>query len=339
MSKRKLVVVGNGMTGVRVVEEILALDGGDQFDICVFGDESCPQYDRRMLPELLAGTRQERELTMHPFSWYSDWEISLHCGSRVTEIDCASHIVYARNGRRARYDMLVLATGARSQLPPLAGIYGEMGKPRAGVFSFRTLEDCRHISYAASSVSTVALLGGGPYALETASALRRRGCAVHVVHRELQLMHPMLDAARGGFLHARLSELGVQVHLGRTVTEVLGNQRVTGLAFSDGASLDCDLIVIQEHFQPDIEIGIRAGLTIENAIVVDKHMRSVDDHDIYAVGQCAQHRGKVYEFVVQLWEQAAVCAQHITGRGRQLGFRGSHSLTTPHIPGTAYSLA
>jgi nitrite reductase [NAD(P)H] large subunit len=339
MPKRKLVVIGNGMTGVRVVEDILALSGADQFDIAVFGDEACPHYDRTLLPEVLAGARQERELHIHPLSWYADRGITLHSGSRVTELDRASQIVYARNGRRARYDMLVLATGSRSQTPPLTGIYDEIGQTRPGVFSFRTLEDCRRIARRASAASAVAVLGGGLHALETACALRRRGCSVHVLHRGARLMDTLLDSTRGDYLHAKLCELGIYVHLGRSATELTGGGSVTGVAFSDGTSLRCDLVILSEDLQPDVEIAIRAGLAVENAIVVDNHMRSVDDHDVYAVGQCAQHRGKVYEFVPQFWEQTAVCAQHITGRGRHISYRGSRSVTTLHVAGTALNLA
>jgi nitrite reductase (NADH) large subunit len=338
MPKRKLVVIGNGTSGVRVIEEVLALGGRDQFDISVFGDEFFAQYDRTLLPELLAGSLNERDLYVHPADWYAESQIAVHCGSRVTEIDRASQIVYARSGQRARYDMLVLATGNRAHRPPLVGLYSDTQRPRAGVFNFRTLEDCRLISQYASPSTTVAVLGGGFYALETACALRRRGCEVHLLHRGSQLSHPVLDSIHGSLLVAQLDALGMHIHLGTTVTEVLGDQRVTGVVFGDGRSLDCDFVVIQEDLQPDIEIGVRAGLTVDRAIVVDDFMRSVDDHDIYAVGGCAQYRGKVYEFVTQFWEQASVCAEHITGRGRSRAYRGSRPATTIRIAGAAIRL-
>jgi nitrite reductase (NADH) large subunit len=337
MPRRKLVVIGNGMSGVRAVEEILALGGVDSFDISIFGEESCGHYDRSQLPQLLAGECHERDLYRRPLSWYADQGVSLQCGSRVTEIDRASHVVYARNGARAGYDMLLLATGARSQMPPLTGIYDSSGRLRPDVFGFRTLDDCRRIAAFTTAHRTVVVLGGGYDALEAACALRKRGCIVHLVHRGSQLM-PVGDSVRGARLHAQLQALGVHVHLERTATDLLATRHVCGIAFSDGGSLACDLLVVLDKFAPDVEIGIRAGLAVENAIVVDAHMRSVDDHDVYAIGECAQHRGKVSETIAQLGEQAAVFARHITARGRSMASRAALIATQTRLAGNATSL-
>jgi nitrite reductase (NADH) large subunit len=311
------------MAGVHGVEEVLKLNGGEQFEITIFGEEPCGNYNRMLLPELLNGSCQENDIIVNPLQWYVDNDITLHRNSLVTEVDRASRIVFARNGTRARYDLLLIATGSRSYMPPFAGMYGGNGKLRSGVFGFRTLDDCRKIIHDTQTCRSVAVIGGGLHALEAACALLERGCTVNVLHRGSHLMNPPLDATGSDLLLSRLKAAGLHVHLSKSTNEILGEDVVTGVGFTDGELLDCDVVVVAEGTRPNVEVGIRAGLTVERAIVVDNHMRSVDDHSVYAIGECAQHRGKVYGFAAQIWQQAKIFAEHITGRDRSASFYGS----------------
>jgi nitrite reductase (NADH) large subunit len=333
MPRRKLVVIGNGMAGVHAVEQVLKLNGGEQFEITIFGAESCGNYNRMLLPELLDGSRLEKDIYINPLPWYEDNDITLHRDSLVTEVDRASRIVFARNGTRARYDLLLIATGGRSYMPPIAGMYGENGKLRSGVFGFRSLDDVRRIIRDAQTCRSVAVIGGGLHAIEAAWGLLKRGCTVNVLHRGSHLMNPPLDSTRSDLLLSRLQAGGLRVHLGKSTNEILGGNVATGVAFSDGGSLDCDMVIVAEGTRPNVEVGVRAGLTVERAIVVDNHMRSVDDHDIYAIGECAQHRGKVYGFVAQIWQQARIFAEHVTGCNRSAAYYGSTLVTRHDVAG------
>jgi nitrite reductase (NADH) large subunit len=333
MAKKKLVVIGNGMAGVRAVEEVLARGGAEQFEITIFGDEAYGNYNRILLSNLLSGAQSEDEIYLNPLSWYAENGVKLHRGALVTEVDRASRVVYARNGVRARYDTLLIATGSRSFMPPIAGMLAANGKLKPGVHGFRTLDDCRAIIDAARTSATAAVIGGGLLGLEAARGLLNHGCKVHVVHLAAHLMDAQLDATGGEMLHSSMVAMGLQVHLRASTTEIFGEERLSGLGFKDGSTLDCDMLVIAAGIRPNAEIGVRAGLTVERAIVVDNHMRSVDDHDIYVVGECAQHRGRVYGLVAPLWEQAKVFAEHVTGRNRQAAYHGSKLATKLKVMG------
>jgi nitrite reductase (NADH) large subunit len=333
MAKQRLVVVGNGMAGARAVEEVLSRGGDELFDITMFGDEPYGNYNRILLSNVLSGSQDPTEIFINPLSWYEENGVTLHAGARVTDIDRAARVVRAADGTRAAYDVLLIATGSRAFLPPLEGAYRDGGALRPGVFAFRTIDDCNGIVAAAQGARKAAVIGGGLLGLEAARGLLNHGCEVHVVHIGKHLMEAQLDATAGAILKAQMEAMGVHVHLGRATTAILGDGAVTGLAFKDGATLDCDMVVISAGIRPNAEIGTRAGLTVERAIVTDNHMRSVDDRNVYAVGECAQHRGKVYGLVAPLWEQARVFADHVTGINRDAQYHGSKLATKLKVMG------
>ncbi len=204
---------------------------------------------------------------------------------------------------------------------------------KPGVFVFRTLDDCREIAAYAQGRGRAAVIGGGLLGLEAARGLQNFGVAVNVVHRGPHLMGQQLDAPAGAILKSSIEKLGIGVRLLRNTTEVLGEDRVTGLVFDDGKTLEYDMVVIATGITPNAEIGKRCGLTVERGIVVDDQMRSVDDRDIYAVGECAQHRGHVYGLVAPLWEQAKVLADQITGRDPGAAYHGSKVATKLKVMG------
>jgi nitrite reductase (NADH) large subunit len=333
MTKRRLVVVGNGMAGARAVEEVLARGGAELFDITMFGAEKYGNYNRILLSNILSGVQDSSEIFINPVSWYEENGVTLHLGAAVTDIDRASRKVRAENGVTACYDVLLVATGSRAFIPPLDGLNRPDGQIKAGVYGFRTIDDCDGIVATARASRNAAVIGGGLLGLEAARGLLNYGCDVHLVHIGKHLMEAQLDAPAGAMLRATMQKMGVHIHLEKRTAGILGDERVTGLAFHDGSTLACDMVVVAAGIRPNAEIGRSAGLTVERAIVVDNHMRSVDDMNIYVVGECAQHRGKVYGLVAPLWDQAKVFADHVTGTNRDAAYHGSKLATKLKVMG------
>jgi nitrite reductase (NADH) large subunit len=333
MRKDKLVVIGNGMAGARAVEEMLARGGAEQFEITMFGDEPYGNYNRILLSNILSGAQDADEIYINPLSWYAENHITLHAGARVTEIDRAAKAVRAADGAVAHYDKLLIATGSRSFIPPIKGAMDEDGKLRPGIFGFRTIDDCSAIMQTAKKSRRAAVIGGGLLGLEAARGLLNHGCEVHVVHLGTRLMEAQLDAPGAKILKTAMEKMGVQIHLEKSTSEILGESQLTGIGFKDGSSIECDMLVIAAGIRPNAELGTRCGLTVERAIVVDNHMRSVDDMDVYVVGECAQHRGFVYGLVAPLWDQAKVFADHITGVNIQAQYHGSKLATKLKVMG------
>ncbi len=332
-NKRKLVVIGNGMAGARTVEEILARGGGDQFEITMFGDELTGNYNRILLSNVLNGSYQEEDIFLNPLSWYVDNKIFLHAGLRASGLLRRAKLVYGENGEAEPYDKLIIATGSRPFIPQMEGITMPDGSFKPGVFVFRTLDDCRDIAAYAQGKKRAAVIGGGLLGLEAARGLQNFGLEVNVIHLAGHLMQQQLDPGAGAILKTSMEQLGVKVLLQKSTTAILGADRVLGLRFADDSTLDCDMVVISAGIKPNWEIAAGCGLSVERGIVVDDHMRSVDDRDIYAVGECAQHRGRVYGLVAPLWEQAKVLADHITDKNPRAAYHGSKIATKLKVMG------
>jgi nitrite reductase (NADH) large subunit len=333
MAKRKLVVVGNGMAGARTVEEILARGGSERFDIVMFGDEPYGNYNRILLSEVLNGTRETSDIFLNSLPWYEENQIRLHAGVRAREIHRHSRHVVGDGDVVEPYDDLIVATGSVPFVPPMEGLTLSDGKQKPGIFVFRTLDDCRDIAAYAQGKKVAAVIGGGLLGLEAARGLQNFGLEVNVIHLGDYLMGQQLDAPAGAILGSTLAALGIRVLLGKNTKTILGAERVTGLRFADGQELDCDLVVISTGIRANASLAARAGLTVERGIVVDNQMRSVDDPHVYAVGECAQHRGKVYGLVAPLWEQAKVLADHITEHDTQSAYVGSKVATKLKVMG------
>jgi len=332
MPKQNLVVVGNGMAGARTVEEILSRGGAEQFRITMFGDEPYGNYNRILLSNVLNGSQDESEIFLNPMSWYEENEITLHAGKRVESIFRKSKVVVSGDIAEP-YDKLIISTGSKSYVPPIKGLNGPDGRYKKGIFVFRSLDDCRAIAAYAEGKGAALVIGGGLLGLEAAHGLQNFGLKVGVVHRSGHLMNQQLDPVGGSILQSTIENMNIDVHLRKNTTEILGDEFVTGLAFSDGTRMAADLIVIATGISPNAEVGVRSGLTVERAIVVDNQMRSPDDPDIYVVGECAQHRGNVYGLVAPLWEQAKVLADHITGFNPDAAYHGSKVATKLKVMG------
>lgn len=332
---QRLVVVGNGMAGVRALEEVLARGGADHFQITVFGDEPYGNYNRILLSNVLAGVEDPAEIYLNAMDWYTDHGIDLRAGVRVVRLDTFAHLVHADDGTTLHYDKLILATGSRSFFPPMAGLWADDKTLADGVFGFRTLDDTAAMIAEANTRTKAVVIGGGLLGLEAARGLQSRGLTVEVVHAAPTLMNAQLDDPAGAILRRSVEDLGIGVHLEKRTTEVRTDDsgRLRGVLFADGTRLDCDMLVIAAGIRPNVGLAQRAGLTVERAIVTDDHMRSVDDDDVYVVGECAQHRGQVYGLVAPLWEQARVLADHLTGTDPAAAYHGSRVATKLKVAG------
>jgi nitrite reductase (NADH) large subunit len=331
--KQHLVVIGNGMAGARAVEEILERGGGAQFRITMFGDEPYGNYNRIMLSHVLAGEDSE-EIYLNPLDWYAENEITLHAGVRVVRVDRFSKKVYGNDGSIESYDKLIIATGSRTFYPPMDGMWVDDKTLTPGVFGFRTLDDTTAMLDYAAERRTAVVIGGGLLGLEAAYGLMQHGHEVHVVQSGPVLMNQQLDEEAGGILRKVLERMGMTVHTGKRTTAIRAHGGgVSAVVFSGGSAIDCDMVVLTAGIRPNVGLGVVSGLTVERAIVTDDQMRSVDDPDIYAVGECAQHRGEVYGLVAPLWEQAVVLADHVTGANPKAAYHGSRIATKLKVAG------
>jgi len=333
MSKQSLVVIGNGMAGARTVEEILTRGGPDMFEITMFGDEPYGNYNRILLSNVVNGSQDASEIFLNPLGWYEDNDIRLHAGERVVAIDRYSKTVTGAKGTVVRYDKLIIATGSRAFIPPIRNLFKPDGSLRDRAFAFRSLDDCTAIIRAARQSRVAAVIGGGLLGLEAARGLLAHGCEVHVIHIAQALMNVQLDMPAANMLKTSMETLGVTVHLGAITESVLGDQQISGLRLKDDTEIPCDMLVVSTGIRPNSELGRECGLTVERAIVVDNHMRSVDDPNVYVVGECAQHRGMVYGLVAPLWEQGKVLADHITGADAEASYQGSKLATKLKVMG------
>jgi nitrite reductase [NAD(P)H] large subunit len=331
-AKKKLVVIGNGMAGARCVEEILARGGADLFEITMFGDEPYGNYNRILLSDVLNGSHDESDIFLNPLSWYQENGVRLHSGVRAVTILRSACQVIGDNGVTEPYDQLIIATGSVPFVPPIEGLRLSDGSYKPGVFVFRNLDDCRKISRYALGKARGAVIGGGLLGLEAARGLQNFELEVHVVHLAKHLMNTQLDTQAGAILRSTLEQLGIRVHCGLNTSSIIGDEKVEGLSFNDGTTLECDVVVISAGIKPNVEIGVRSGLTVERGIVVDNQMRT-DDPKIFALGECVQHRGMVYGLVAPLWEQAKVLADHLTGIDPDAAYHGSKIATRLKVMG------
>jgi NAD(P)H-nitrite reductase large subunit len=322
-----LVVVGTGMAGAKVVEEVVAR-APDRFSIRLFGAEPHGTYNRILLSSVLGGFQEPNRLWLNPLEWYESHGIGVHAGVRAESIDRNEQVVIGGGGKVVEpYDILVLATGSRPFVPPMPGT------KQRGVFVFRTLDDCGAIATYAQDCDRAVVLGGGLLGLEAARGLLSHGLEVTVVEVAPQLMAQQLDATGGALLRRKLEALGVQVMLEAQTAELIGEDgTVTGVKFKDGSVLETDMVVISCGIRPNVDEARAAGLTVEKAIVVDDQLRT-SDPSIYAVGECAQHRGRLYGLVDPVYEQARVAAEVLTGVSSDAAYTGSRLATTLKVMG------
>ncbi len=300
---KRLVVVGNGMAGVACVEHILKRN--PDFEITIFGDETHVNYNRILLSMVLAGEKSADEIVLNDIEWYRSNNIRARLGVKVSGIDRGSRVVIDEEGQSTLYDKLILAAGSSAFIPPIPGVNKE------NVHVFRTLDDTRSLLAKARKGLKTVVIGGGLLGLEAARGLQVRGCEVTVIHLMDSLMERQLDATGGEYLKRRIESLGIRVLLPRQTAALVGNGHVDGLRFATGEELEAELVVIAAGIKPNAALARRAGLEVNRGIVVNDFMET-SDPDIFAVGECTEHRGQTFGLVAPLFDQARVLAATIT---------------------------
>ncbi|WP_432562937.1 nitrite reductase large subunit NirB [Kineococcus sp. SYSU DK003] len=330
--RRRLVVVGNGMAGIRAVEELLERGGAHQFDVTVFGDEPYGNYNRIMLSHVLSGQEDEDGIFLNSLSWYTENGIDLRAGVRVERVDRFAKVVHDADGGVTPYDVLLLATGSTPFFPAMTGLHRQDGSLLQGVFGFRTLDDARALLASAKTHRRAVVIGGGLLGLEAAHGLATHGLQVDLVHSPQHLMNQQLGPEAGRVLRRKIEDLGIRVHTGVRTKGLRGADRVTGVELPDGSVLDADFVVVAAGIRPNVDVAVRSGLEVERGVVVDDRMRTSHE-DVYAVGECVQHRGQTYGLVAPLWDQAGVLADHLTGSRPDAEYHGTRTSTKLKVAG------
>ncbi len=332
--KMKLVMVGNGMAGVRSIEELLKM-APDLYDITVFGAEPHPNYNRILLSPVLAGEQTLDQIVLNDWAWYSDNSVTLHAGCTVTEVDRVKRVVHGRNAAgetvSAPYDRLIMATGSNPFILPIPG------KNLPGVLAYRDIADTQAMIDAATKYPHAVVIGGGLLGLEAANGLMKRGMSVSVVHVAPWLMERQLDDVSGRLLQQSLEARGMKFLIGAQTQELVAGDdgRVKAIRFKDGSELPADLVVMAVGIRPNTTLAESMRLHVNKGIVVSDTLQTVTDPRIYAVGECAAHRGIAYGLVAPLFEQGKVLATHLAefGIGRYTG-----SLTSTKLKVTGIDL-
>ncbi|MBB5189989.1 nitrite reductase (NADH) large subunit [Silvimonas terrae] len=309
MRKQRLVLIGNGVAGVRTLEEILRHDA-QRYDMTVIGDEPCGNYNRIQLSPVLAGEQTLSDIILNPESWYEKNGIRLIKGVAATGIDRVQRVVTLANGEAVGYDKLIVATGSRPFMLPIPGAQ------LPGVLGFRDIKDTTAMIEAAAQYKHAVVIGGGLLGLEAAHGLKLRGMEVSVVHLGEWLLNRQLDQQAGRMLEHAMRDHGLQLYLGQTASRLLGDQRVTGVELGDGTVLKADLVVMAAGIVPNDALARAAGLKATQGIVVDDTLKTSDPF-IYALGECVNHRGTSYGLVAPLFEMGKVLANQLAGCGKQ----------------------
>jgi nitrite reductase (NADH) large subunit len=329
--KQKLVMVGNGMAGVRTLEELLKI-APDLYDITVFGAEPHPNYNRILLSPVLAGEQTLDEIVLNSFAWYAENNITLHSGKKVVEVDRIKRIARAEDGTEAEYDRLLMCTGSNPFILPVPG------KDLEGVIAYRDIADTNAMIDASVKYKNAVVIGGGLLGLEAANGLMLRGMQVSVVHGMPTLMERQLDTVAGKMLQKSLEDRGLKFLMGAQTQALVGNAddgkggRVASIQFKDGSSVAADLVVMAVGIRPNTTLAESMRLHCNKGIVVNDTMQTTTDARIYSVGECAVHRGIAYGLVAPLFEQAKVAANHLAMYGIGL-YKGSLTSTKLKVTG------
>lgn len=310
--KKQLVVVGNGMAGMKCIEEIIQLNH-DLYEITVIGAEPRPNYNRIELSKVLQGGTSFEDIIIHDWTWYEQNGIKLYTGEKVTRIHRKKKKIETSSGMKLTYDDLLIATGSSAFIPPIPG------SDQEGVIAFRSMDDCLLMMDYARKFKKAIVIGGGLLGLEAARGLLNLGMETEVIHNAAYLMNRQLDPMSAGLLQTELEAQGMKFRLGQQTVQIIGDGRAKGIRLASGSKLTADLIVFAVGISPNVDIGRDSGVAVSRGIIVDDFMQTSDKH-IYAVGECAEHQGICYGLVAPLYDQARVLARklcHITTEAYQ----------------------
>jgi nitrite reductase (NADH) large subunit len=328
--KKRLAVIGNGMAAGRLLDELLRRNAHTHFDVAVYGEETHGCYNRILLSRIIGGGSAE-EITLKPAEWYAQRGVAYHAGKRVAKLDTTARLVHTADDTHP-YDVAVFATGSRPVVPPLDGLRTADGKPKPGAFVFRTVDDGEQIRRAARPAGSAVVLGGGLLGLEAAKALCDLGLHVTVVHPADTLMNRQVDATGGTFLRRAVERVGIFPRTGAAAKGLRGDDRVTGVILTSGEVLPADMVVLACGIRPRVEAAQTSGVPVKSGIVVND-LLATSVPGVFAVGECAEHDGKVYGVVPPIWEQCEVLADILSGANPQARYRGSKVYTRLKVAG------
>ena len=335
MARRHLAIIGNGMAASRLLDELGARAGHSRYDISVFGEEAGGAYNRILLSHVLGGEQPDTIVTKPP-AWYRQQGVRLIDGVAVRRLDPARKAVETSDGALHRYDLAVLATGSQPQVPAIEGITTDDGSLRRGVFVYRTMDDCLRMRDRVRPGASAIVLGGGLLGLEAAKVLGDAGLHVTVVHAAENLMNAQLDPLAGEMLRRKIEACGIFVRTGRTIDAIIqgdeGDGAVEAVSLDDGKVLPADILVLACGVRPRTEVARASGVPVNRGIVVNDTL-ATEVPGIYAIGDCAEHRGRTYGVAGPAWEQATVLADVLTGASPQARYRGSRLFTRLKVAG------
>jgi nitrite reductase (NADH) large subunit len=311
MTRKTVVVIGNGMVGQRFVEKLVEFDPTRSYEIVTFCEEPRPAYDRVQLTKYFSH-RSAEKLALAEAGWHEKNGVQLFVGDRAVEIDRERKVVRSAQGREIDYDVVVLATGSAPFVPPVPGV------DKTGVFVYRTIEDLDRIIAYGAAAKKAAVVGGGLLGLEAAKAAYDLGLETHVVEFAPRLMPRQIDEAGSKVLIGKINALGVQVHLNKNTKEITGNGKVDGMAFADGSGLDVQMVIVSAGIKPRDELARSCGLAVgqRGGVVVDERLRT-SDPDILAIGEVALFNGMIYGLVAPGYDMAEIAAANLTGQDRK----------------------
>ena len=306
--KMKLVLVGNGLAGMRCLEDLLDM-APDRYEITVIGEEPWGNYNRIMLSPVLSGEKTIDDIMLHPHTWYADKGIRLFAGDPAVRIDRPRKHVYTEKGEVISYDRLILATGSKPFVPPIPG------SDLKGVLSFRDIYDVNSMLDYCKTWKNAVVIGGGLLGLEAAYGLKQQGMNVTVLHLMDRIMDRQLDSKASQMLKTAIEQKGITILTAANTEGLIGEEgHVTQVKLKNGTVLDADLVVFAVGIRPNMTLAQSAGLRCNRGVLVNDTMQTFDP-SIYAVGECIEHRGQTFGLVEPLWGQAFICASHLAEHG------------------------
>ena len=316
--KLKLVLIGNGLAGMRCLEDLLDM-APERYEVTVIGEEPWGNYNRIMLSPVLSGEKTIEDIMLHPHAWYSDKGIKFIAQDPAFKIDRTRKVVHTEKGERIDYDRLIIATGSKPFIPPV------QGADLNGVISFRDIYDVNTMVKYCETKKNAVVIGGGLLGLEAAYGLKQRGMNVTVLHLMDRIMDRQLDKRASEMLRHSIEQKGIQIITEANTEALLGKDgHVNQVRLKDGTILDADLVIFAVGIRPNIALAQSAGLRCHRGILVNDTMQTFDP-SIYAVGECIEHRNQTFGLVEPLWGQAFICATH-------LAEHGSLTFKSPTVP-------
>ena len=323
--KQKIVLIGSGMVGSRFIERLL-VEAPDQYDIRVFNKEPNGGYNRIMLSPVLAGEKTLTEIMTHDHDWFEARDVHLHTSTEIVSVDQSAKTVKTDLGATYAYDKLIISTGSTPFIIPVPG------HELPGVVAFRDIRDVNAMIEATKEKQKAVVIGGGLLGLEAANGLIKRGMDVTVVHLGDVLMNMQMDPVSGDLLQQSLEANGMKFIMGGQTEEILGDEFVTGIRMKDGRQIDTDMVVMAVGIRPNIAVGQKLGLEVNRGIVVTDQLETSAE-DIYALGECVEHRGLLYGLVAPLYEQAQILAETLAGKTS--AYQGSFISTKLKVTGVS----